>query len=255
MCMKGPQCPFAHGTEELRPLPDLRCTKMCKTMLQIGKCQDQQCRYAHTEEELRSPKNAAIAGSIGSGAMTHSTHGLGIKDIGMATTLPPGFSWDDAVGNSASLDYAADDAYATWPLQPLLCDKQLMAESNNGSSGLELGPIYVPLPSVGLEAEGTWGISAPADSLKELPEPQLILGPLASQEIAEPGQEDVLGAAPAPASFGTFQPDRWSQVAIDQAGDQWVARNLQLQPPLKSKPMRTVRTSESTLCTLSDERP
>lgn len=54
MCAKGPQCPFAHGNEELRPLPDLRCTKMCREMLHSGTCSNPSCAYAHSREELRA---------------------------------------------------------------------------------------------------------------------------------------------------------------------------------------------------------
>lgn len=53
MCAKGPQCPFAHGSPELRPLPDLRCTKMCRELLQSGRCSNSNCAYAHSREEVR----------------------------------------------------------------------------------------------------------------------------------------------------------------------------------------------------------
>mmetsp|Transcript_58553 Transcript_58553/g.116102 ORF Transcript_58553/g.116102 Transcript_58553/m.116102 type:complete len:394 (-) Transcript_58553:57-1238(-) len=54
MCAKGPQCPFAHGSTELRPLPDLRCTKMCRELLQSGRCNSSNCAYAHSREEVRA---------------------------------------------------------------------------------------------------------------------------------------------------------------------------------------------------------
>lgn len=54
MCEKGQLCPFAHGSTELRPLPDLRCTKMCRELLQSGRCSNTNCAYAHSREEIRA---------------------------------------------------------------------------------------------------------------------------------------------------------------------------------------------------------
>lgn len=54
MCTKGTQCPFAHSKEELKPLPDLTCTKLCKVLIQNGECHIEDCKYAHTKEELRA---------------------------------------------------------------------------------------------------------------------------------------------------------------------------------------------------------
>lgn len=54
MCAKGTQCPFAHGREEMKPLPDLTCTKLCKTLIQTGICDVEGCKYAHSKEELRA---------------------------------------------------------------------------------------------------------------------------------------------------------------------------------------------------------
>jgi len=54
ICAKGLQCPFAHGNTELRALPDLRNTKLCRELLQTGECNNRNCTYAHNREELRS---------------------------------------------------------------------------------------------------------------------------------------------------------------------------------------------------------
>lgn len=54
ICAKGLQCPFAHGSTELRALPDLRNTKLCRELLQTGECNNRNCTYAHNREELRS---------------------------------------------------------------------------------------------------------------------------------------------------------------------------------------------------------
>jgi len=52
-CQRGAQCRFAHDQSELQGLPDLARTKICKQMIQTGRCEDPTCTYAHNREELR----------------------------------------------------------------------------------------------------------------------------------------------------------------------------------------------------------
>jgi len=61
VCSKSYSCPFAHDSVELNPLPDLRCTKLCKTLIQTGECNIQGCSYAHSKEELRTTSASASA--------------------------------------------------------------------------------------------------------------------------------------------------------------------------------------------------
>mmetsp|Transcript_20647 Transcript_20647/g.45269 ORF Transcript_20647/g.45269 Transcript_20647/m.45269 type:complete len:248 (-) Transcript_20647:338-1081(-) len=63
-CSRGQACSFAHGQEELRPLPDLRQTRWCPTLMRHGRCDGGTgCRFAHTVEELRGvPEVAVIPG-------------------------------------------------------------------------------------------------------------------------------------------------------------------------------------------------
>ncbi|KAF8822572.1 zinc finger (CCCH type) motif-containing protein [Cardiosporidium cionae] len=51
-CSRGDGCPYAHGDSEIRPLPDLRKTKMCTAHI-AGRCTKENCRFAHSKEELR----------------------------------------------------------------------------------------------------------------------------------------------------------------------------------------------------------
>lgn len=53
-CTKGLECTFAHSVEELKDLPDLRRTSLCKQWLK-GRCPQSaaNCRYAHGENYLR----------------------------------------------------------------------------------------------------------------------------------------------------------------------------------------------------------
>ncbi|PHJ18798.1 zinc finger protein zfp1 [Cystoisospora suis] len=53
VCSKRDQCSFAHSKDELRPPPDLRCTKWCRRFFQGQVCDDPKCLYAHSKEDLR----------------------------------------------------------------------------------------------------------------------------------------------------------------------------------------------------------
>ncbi|CAK0893376.1 unnamed protein product, partial [Prorocentrum cordatum] len=53
-CRKRHRCTFAHSEAELRPLPDLRFTKMCPSVAAGGKCAQEDCMYAHSPHELRT---------------------------------------------------------------------------------------------------------------------------------------------------------------------------------------------------------
>jgi len=61
MCAKGTQCPFAHGGLEMKPLPDLRCTKLCKELISTGQCNLPGCTFAHNREELRAAVSRAAS--------------------------------------------------------------------------------------------------------------------------------------------------------------------------------------------------
>lgn len=63
ICAKGPECPFAHGQTELKALPDLRCTKLCRELLSTGQCTTLGCSYAHTKQELRSAASSKMDSS------------------------------------------------------------------------------------------------------------------------------------------------------------------------------------------------
>mmetsp|Transcript_90157 Transcript_90157/g.255535 ORF Transcript_90157/g.255535 Transcript_90157/m.255535 type:complete len:289 (+) Transcript_90157:40-906(+) len=60
-CSKGAQCPYAHSSDELNPLPDLRRTKLCKRLIQNGVCDNPGCTFAHDKEELRMPPSVITA--------------------------------------------------------------------------------------------------------------------------------------------------------------------------------------------------
>lgn len=55
-CIRGSSCQFAHDERELRPVPDLSCTKTCPTWAAHGHCDRPSCPFAHGRDELRRVK-------------------------------------------------------------------------------------------------------------------------------------------------------------------------------------------------------
>lgn len=51
ICARGASCTFAHTKEERKPLPNLTNTKLCPN---LDSCDNGDCCYAHSKEELRS---------------------------------------------------------------------------------------------------------------------------------------------------------------------------------------------------------
>jgi hypothetical protein len=58
-CKKRSRCAFAHSEEEIRPLPDLRFTKMCPAILEGQPCTTEDCKFAHRAGELRPEERHA----------------------------------------------------------------------------------------------------------------------------------------------------------------------------------------------------
>jgi len=52
-CKYGSECAFAHSEHELKDLPDLRKTRICRAFTQ-GKCNATDCKFAHGADELRT---------------------------------------------------------------------------------------------------------------------------------------------------------------------------------------------------------
>merc|ERR1719379_206753 len=59
-CTRGAACAFAHGLEELQPLPDLSKTAMCPEQRRGVPCARALCPYAHSPEELRVVPHRAL---------------------------------------------------------------------------------------------------------------------------------------------------------------------------------------------------
>jgi len=54
-CSRGTACRYAHGLNELQPVPDLTSTKLCPLMKKCGVCTRSECSFAHSKQHLSKP--------------------------------------------------------------------------------------------------------------------------------------------------------------------------------------------------------
>mmetsp|Transcript_57612 Transcript_57612/g.148197 ORF Transcript_57612/g.148197 Transcript_57612/m.148197 type:complete len:275 (-) Transcript_57612:656-1480(-) len=218
ICAKGRACPFAHGQTDLRPLPDLRCTKLCAALLQTGVCNNQDCAFAHSRDELR----------------TTST---------FRKTKPCRFMQT----GHCTLGWKCNFAHSPDEVRPL--------ESSNRHEGSVTGqahhqrmPYKVPLETV---------IEPPTASDSGLPWGNFFANvpptDASGMRVTMPGLSPWPAALPglSPVDEPAYIPLRGSLV-VDQSEDAWQVKCAPFGGQRMS-PIRSVRTSESTLCTLGDE--
>lgn len=53
-CSRGRNCRYAHGDEDIKPMPDLSSTSMCKVFVATGVCENAECHFAHSVSKLRT---------------------------------------------------------------------------------------------------------------------------------------------------------------------------------------------------------
>lgn len=83
LCNRGDKCVFAHSQSELKPMPNLKKTKICN-LFEMGRCNmGSLCSFAHGDEELRSTPdfyktslcNSFVRGSCTNGSKCRYAHG------------------------------------------------------------------------------------------------------------------------------------------------------------------------------------
>eukprot|EP00418_Pyrodinium_bahamense_P078644 CAMPEP_0179069964 /NCGR_PEP_ID=MMETSP0796-20121207/30777_1 /TAXON_ID=73915 /ORGANISM="Pyrodinium bahamense, Strain pbaha01" /LENGTH=268 /DNA_ID=CAMNT_0020767043 /DNA_START=125 /DNA_END=931 /DNA_ORIENTATION=- len=93
-CARSAACNFAHDPEELQPLPDFHCTKMCPDLIATGHCEKGfSCTFAHRRCDIRvatsgcakpaSPKTSGQGPSFGS----VYTHGVPVMPTNTLQTV------------------------------------------------------------------------------------------------------------------------------------------------------------------------
>jgi len=123
-CTKGTECPYAHQRLELKSQPDLRCTKLCKTLLQTGQCDNRKnCPFAHDKEQLRTTdafqktklcRNLEF-GKCSRGAKCHFAHSIAelkAPDRTSTLQLPPGLGWEGVFGDDDDATTYASGEYS-----------------------------------------------------------------------------------------------------------------------------------------------
>jgi len=92
MCSKGGSCRFAHGRADLRPLPDLYRTKLCVALQRDGKCDQDDCGYAHSNAELRHTWRQGDAQRQGKRQATPAAQKVGPEASPTKNQWPEGLS-------------------------------------------------------------------------------------------------------------------------------------------------------------------
>lgn len=149
MCSKGTQCSFAHSAHELNALPDLRCTQLCKTLIQNGACYNPDCLYAHNKEELRT-SNAANA------AQQSSFKSKGRRQV--QQQQQPRQQIPSVPFFSGCQEVPPPPGLGSWDTQPTLKSKEAFMQS----------PAYIPTSPTSTMDELTLTAAA-SDSEEEAP--------------------------------------------------------------------------------------
>lgn len=231
ICAKGRACPFAHGQTELRPLPDLRCTKLCISLLQTGQCNDQDCTFAHSRDELR----------------TTST----FRKTKLCRFMQTGHC---TLGWKCNFAHSPDEVR---PLEGSNSRHEAQTSEKAAAAAAQSirMPYKVPLdtviePPVPRDTGLSWGDYFSASLYSGFPTASDMAGASASASMP---------ASPWPAMMSGLSPvDEPAYVSlrgslvVDQSEDAWQVSCAPMGGPRMS-PIRSVRTSESTLCTLGDE--
>uniref|UniRef100_A0A7S0AKE1 C3H1-type domain-containing protein n=1 Tax=Pyrodinium bahamense TaxID=73915 RepID=A0A7S0AKE1_9DINO len=104
-CRSGEACSFAHSPDELRPKPDLSCTKPCPSWALNLPCTVPDCKYAHSWNQLRpvvglpdefsSAAVPALPPGLGSdlgrpaGAIATASSPFPVLDLPLGLLVPP----------------------------------------------------------------------------------------------------------------------------------------------------------------------
>lgn len=292
MCTKGLECPFAHGSDELKALPDLRCTKICKTLIDTGVCHEPGCTYAHNRDELRAPglprptfktklcKYFAEGGHCNQGSWCQFAHSTSEK----REALGQGKSkrntrkqeqqqqqqqqtqQDTASGGTDSMSASSRDELAESITASFSLESAICADTLPPPPGLELpapkdpasaDPVYITIgesfkvdspPRTFMQPGPTW-----LDIIDN------VLGSSGSAAPAKTGSGAALNGVEYGFNNNLFATNsiwRWDQagLSVDQQDGTVKISTLAPTQPASSfmKPIRSIRTSETTLCSLSD---
>lgn len=236
-CTKGSGCQFAHQQSDLRKQPDLRCTKICQSFVDTGVCTDPRCTFAHSKEELRSRgalhktklcRNMQAGGcSFGRECnFAHSVSELRSPDIvqKLKKTLALGGDDESEKYWSGSLSNADSCVSTDEPDSTAGSDKTADFASSTYTNSSDLGePAYVHL-------------NLTSDFQSEDIHERLLGDYQSGASLAEPMK---LGFG---FDWGSFD------LVVDQKDEMKIGMCDSMD--FTKRNLRSVRTSESTMCTL-----
>lgn len=289
-CTKGEQCPFAHENLDLRKLPDLRCTKLCKMLIQTGQCTSKGCTYAHTKEELRSTgayHKTKLCRFMQTGHCTlgskcnfaHSSVELREPETIDALAAPPGLGWESMIDGLLSDN--EDESVESKPedlIKPVYVNVPSMASDqwafntssiSEESTDCEDG-FAAFQEDTGLNALWDYQSQLAASNAMGFPMGDMGCYPLegsglgygagynawSSPWAGAPMPEEVYANSLFSSGFGGFGGSGFGgfsnfgdNVVVDQTD---FLKMKGARPDKATRKMRSVRTSESTICTLGD---
>lgn len=268
LCSRGTHCQYAHSNEELKPSPDLRYTKLCSMLIQTGACNNPKCTFAHTRGELRTaPCRFFIeTGACKFGSQCNFSHSR--KEPASGGRALPKKSHEQPEKANPPMSVAPD--YLSFAGAPRSSKKEIWAAEPSMDS-----PAYVSVPV----ASGPWGSLGATDNLV-VPPPGLSAKddgkPLPKQQAppTERGAKHDIGSLLLERQ-ALLRENRalqleWQAVhkllksqdlycaMKDLLVDQQGGTLLDLIPHMPGDarvipgPLRSCRSSQSTLCSLSD---
>jgi len=195
MCTKGPSCPFAHDTMELRSLPDLRGSKLCKQYVSTGSCMIPSCTYAHSKAELKQSLDR-LASSDCSAAAAANAAAASTAVAAAASALPAAAPQTSSGRKGARSDQKA--AKTEEFSQPQWCFEQFGQIEQFDSPSLSCPPF--PASPFSFETLTSPPLRSPPKS--GLPWPPGLEGPFASSPF-DPAWSQANSDEPAYVSVGS----------------------------------------------------
>eukprot|EP00930_Biecheleria_cincta_P054567 TRINITY_DN4080_c0_g1_i1.p1 TRINITY_DN4080_c0_g1~~TRINITY_DN4080_c0_g1_i1.p1 ORF type:complete len:310 (+),score=33.52 TRINITY_DN4080_c0_g1_i1:119-1048(+) len=247
-CARGSACRYAHASAEIKPLPDLACTKLCPKLVSLGSCENPDCMYAHHRDELRGT------------SIYHKTKICRFAQTGQCTLGSKcNFAHSDReIRKARSRDerYTPVLASKASPLHRNFVARNRSCKSSVGAavnlnSELGLPPGLPAPPQVSFGDSGGLGIFSDGRSTFSFS------GSLSSACSSkpmypyEPAYVPLVADDGCTAEFRDAASSLKNSLVVDQSNHAWQVTQALWDAPLPSS-IRAVRTSQSTLCTLGE---
>jgi len=239
MCVKGTGCMFAHNVLELHTPPDLRCTKLCKRLLDTGVCGNKDCSFAHHADELRTTSafhktklcRFNQMGHCALGSKCNFAHSpLELQQVEALEMDSSSRSAKVSCADEALLDMPPGLGEDNWASAPPFYPNGEMSESPSWVAAAG-SPAYIPLPGSYSPHANPYTYGCAQDM----------------NMACYSAYDNFASMWGLGAPFGMY-----ADVEVDQADDLWQLKSA-FMGEVQPHSIRTVRTSETTLCSLGDK--